>query len=160
MSLRVPKLSPGWNRLGGIATIPGPNTSVYRTNTSEGREWGVGSVVVDFRVFGAPRFSVQRPKPRNSTTTDPTPHSRPSEYINNSSKVVSCIRAGANAGATCIRADMNSLKNLARMRTMIPQMYFPVFTRVRIQAPRVFAQELTPQDFFPACIGFVPGALL
>ena len=59
---------------------------------SEGREWGVGSVVVDFRVFGAPRFSVQRskdayfegfcglwtekggaPKTRKSTTTDPTP---------------------------------------------------------------------------------------
>ena len=28
--------------------------------TSEGREWGVGSVVVEFGVFGAPRFSVQR----------------------------------------------------------------------------------------------------
>ena len=27
---------------------------------SEGREWGVGSVVVEFGVFGAPRFSVQR----------------------------------------------------------------------------------------------------
>ena len=65
---------------------------------SEGREWGVGSVVVEFGVFGAPRFSVQRPqntyfkgfwdlwtenrgapKTPNSTTTDPTPHSRPSE---------------------------------------------------------------------------------
>ena len=65
---------------------------------TEGRECGVGSVVVDFRVFGAPRFSVQRPrdplqsvvwdlwtenrgapKTRNSTMTDPTPHSRPSE---------------------------------------------------------------------------------
>ena len=31
---------------------------------SEGREWGVGSVVVEFGVFGAPRFSVQSsPKP-------------------------------------------------------------------------------------------------
>ena len=65
---------------------------------SEGREWVVGSVVVDFRVFGAPRFSVQTsqntsfkgfgglwtenwgaPKTRKSTTTDPTPHSRPSD---------------------------------------------------------------------------------
>ena len=27
---------------------------------SEGREWGVGSVVVEFGVLGAPRFSVQR----------------------------------------------------------------------------------------------------
>ena len=29
--------------------------------TSEGREWGVGSVVVESAFFGAPRFSVQRP---------------------------------------------------------------------------------------------------
>ena len=28
----------------------------------EGREWGVGSVVVGFGVFGAPQFSVQRPE--------------------------------------------------------------------------------------------------
>ena len=60
---------------------------------SEGREWGVGSVVVDFGVFGAPRFSVERsqnmcfkgfwnlwkenrgaPKTPNSTTMDQTPH--------------------------------------------------------------------------------------
>ena len=60
---------------------------------SEGREWGVGSVVVGFLVFGVPRFSLQRsqnplkqefcdlwtenrgaPKTRNPTTTDPTPH--------------------------------------------------------------------------------------
>ena len=60
---------------------------------SEGRECGVGSVVVGFRVFGAPRFSVQRSpnylfssvlglsvgysgapqKQRNPTTTDPPP---------------------------------------------------------------------------------------
>ena len=61
---------------------------------SEGREWGVGSVVVEFCVFGAPQFSVQSsqnthfkgfgenrgaPKTQKSTTTDPTPHSRPSE---------------------------------------------------------------------------------
>ena len=67
---------------------------------SEGREWAVGSVVVDFPVFGAPRFSVHRtqnplkevfwvlwtenrgaPKTRNSTTTDPTPHSWPSDDL-------------------------------------------------------------------------------
>ena len=65
---------------------------------SEGREWGVGSVVLDFRVFGAPQFSVQSPqntyfkgfwglwtenrgapKTRKSSTTDPTPHPRPSD---------------------------------------------------------------------------------
>ena len=28
---------------------------------------------------------------------------------------------------------------------------------MRIQAPHVFAQKLIPQEFFPACIGFVPG---
>ena len=40
---------------------------------------------------------------------------------------------------------------------IIPQMYFPVFARVRIQAPHACAQKWIPQDFFPACIGFVPG---
>ena len=40
--------------------IPRPPVKILRK--SEGREWGVGSVMVDFRVFGAPRFSVQRPQ--------------------------------------------------------------------------------------------------
>ena len=59
---------------------------------------GGWSVVVEFHVFGAPRFSVKRsqntsfkgfwrlwtenrgaPKTRESTTTDPTPHSRLSD---------------------------------------------------------------------------------
>ena len=39
----------------------------------------------------------------------------------------------------------------------ITQKYFPVFARVRTQAPHVFVQKLIPQEFFPACIGFVPG---
>ena len=69
----------------------------------------------------------------------------------------SCIRAGANTGATCIRPEIISLRNLANMQKMTPQKYFPVFARVRIQAPHVFAEKLIPQDFFPACIGFVPG---
>ena len=43
------------------------------------------------------------------------------------------------------------------MRKMIPQMYFPVFARVPIETPHVFAQKLIPQEIFPACIGFVPG---
>ena len=59
-----------------------------------------------------------------------------------------CIRAGANTGATCIRTEMNSFKNLANTRKMIPQKYSPVFARVQIQAPHVFAQKLIPQDFF------------
>ena len=37
---------------------------------------------------------------------------------------------------------------------------FSVLARVRIQAPHVFVQKLIPQDFFPACIGFVPGGNL
>ena len=49
------------------------------------------------------------------------------QYINNSPGIFSCIRAGANTGATCICTEMNSLKNLANMRKMIPQEYFPVF---------------------------------
>ena len=40
---------------------------------------------------------------------------------------------------------------------IIPQKYFSVFARVRIQAPHVFTQKLIPQELFPACIGFVPG---
>ena len=40
---------------------------------------------------------------------------------------------------------------------MIPRKYFPVFTRVRIQAPHVFATKSIPQELFPACIGFLLG---
>ena len=67
------------------------------------------------------------------------------------------VHLGANTGATCICTEMNSLQNLANMQKMISQKYFPVFARKRIQAPHVFAQKLIPRDFFPACIGFVPG---
>ena len=28
-----------------------------------------------------------------------------------------------------------------------------------MQAPHVFAQKLIPQEYFPACIGFVPGGI-
>ena len=45
-------------------------------------------------------------------------------------------------------------------REIPPPKYFPVFARVRIQAPHVFAQKLIPQEFFPACIGFVPGGMV
>ena len=40
-----------------------------------------------------------------------------------------------------IRTEMKSLKNLPNMRKVIPQKYFPVFARVRIQAPHVFEQK-------------------
>ena len=67
------------------------------------------------------------------------------------------MRAGVNTGATCICTELNSLTNLANMRKMIRQKDFPLFVRVRIQAPHVFSQKLVPQDLFPACIGFLPG---
>ena len=81
------------------------------------------------------------------------------QHINNSPGNLSCIRAGANAGATYIRTEMASLKNVAPMRKMIPQKDFPVFARVRMQAPSAFAQKLVSQEFFPARMGFVPGGI-
>ena len=62
----------GWRRTGVEGEGP-PNgtwgqthiwghSTVFSWVYSEGRELGVGSVVVEFGVFGAPRFSVQRPQ--------------------------------------------------------------------------------------------------
>ena len=79
------------------------------------------------------------------------------QYINNSPGIFSCIRAGANTGATCIRPEIISFKILANMQKMTPQKYFPVFARVRIQAPHAFAEKLIPQEMFPACIGLCRG---
>ena len=45
-------------------------------------------------------------------------------------------------------------------RGIAPQKYFPVFVRVRIQAPHVFAPKLIPQEMFPACIGSLRGGML
>ena len=68
------------------------------------------------------------------------------QYMNNSPGIFSCIRAGANTGASCIHPERSSLKNLANMQKMTPQTYFPVCARVRIQAPHVFAKKLIPQE--------------
>ena len=46
------------------------------------------------------------------------------QYMNNSPRNCSCIRAGANAGAACIRTEMISPKNLAKMRKIIPRRIF------------------------------------
>ena len=54
----------------------------------------------------------------------------------------------------CIHAEVNSLKNA---ENTVHRYYFPVFARVRVQAPHVFAQKLLPQKLFHACTGFVPG---
>ena len=53
------------------------------------------------------------------------------QYINNSPGIFSCIRAGANTGATCIRTEMNSLKNLADMRENDPS---EIFSCIRAKA--------------------------
>ena len=66
---------------------------------SEGLEWGVGSVVVESAFWGRPDFqsrglktltlkgfgaiwgkNLGRPKNADPTTTDPTPHSKPSDW--------------------------------------------------------------------------------
>ena len=39
-------------------------------------------------------------------------------------------------------------KTLRPLGEIPPQKYFPVFARVRIQAPHVFAKKLIPQEFF------------
>ena len=65
---------------------------------------------------------------------------------NNSPGIFSCIRAGANTGAACIRTERIPLRIWLNTRELPPHKYFPVF-----------AQKLIPQEIFPACIGFVPG---
>ena len=93
-----------------------------------------------------------------------------------------CIRPGVNTCAACICTEINSPKKILCISTRdvriqalyqyrghrgqsantyfknnSSKIYFPVFALMRIQAPHVFAQKLIPQEFFPACIGFVPG---
>ena len=71
--VRYPRLAPSFTQTYQCDTpfcnisrdtcaIPQENKreKALRCYRSEGREWGVGSVVVDFRVFGVPRFSGQR----------------------------------------------------------------------------------------------------
>ena len=79
------------------------------------------------------------------------------QYINNSPEIFSCIRAGANTGATCIRPEITSLKNLANMQKMTPQKYFPVFARVRIQAPHVFTKKNNSLRIFSCMHWFCAG---
>ena len=79
------------------------------------------------------------------------------QYINNSPEIFSCIRTGANTAATCIRPEIISLENLANMQKMTPQKYFPVFARVRIQAPRVFAKQNNSPRIFSCMYWFCAG---
>ena len=86
------------------------------------------------------------------------------QYINNSPRIFSCIRAGADTCAAYICTEINSAKIFLCIGTrdvriqalyqyrgqgpkceyifqkIIPQKYFPVFALMRIQAPHVFAQ--------------------
>ena len=56
---------------------------------------------------------------------------------------------------------VNSPKNLAKYSgNTSSKIVSCIRARVRIQAPHVLAQKLIPQEFFPACIGFVPGGML
>ena len=63
----------------------------------------------------------------------------------------------ANTGTISIQRA--GAKVRIHISKIIPQKYFSVFALMRIQAPHVFAQKLIPQEFFPACIGFVPGGM-
>ena len=98
------------------------------------------------------------PKPNIATESLKYPLAR-NQYMNHLPESFTCIRASVNTGAICIRTEMSSLKNLANMQRIIPHKNCPVFARVRMQAPCVFAQKkLIHQEFFsPASIGFVPG---
>ena len=60
----------------------------------------------------------------------------------------------ANTGTISIQRA--GAKVRIHISKIIPQKYFPVFALMRIQAPHVFAQKSIPQEFSPACIGFVP----
>ena len=62
------------------------------------------------------------------------------QYINNSPGIFSCIRTGANTGATCIRPERISLKNLANMQKRTPQKYFPVFAQCEYR-PRMYSRK-------------------
>ena len=64
----------------------------------------------------------------------------------------------ANTGTISIQRA--GAKVRIHISKIIPQKYFPVFAFMRIQAPHVFVQKLIPQEFFSACIGFVPGGIL
>ena len=84
----------------------------------ESRKWGVRSLVVEIGVFGAPRFSVQRSQnplqkafgdlwtehwgAPNSTTTDLTPHLRPSDGLLLSSTVGENFRGSHQRLAKCV----------------------------------------------------------
>ena len=67
--------------------------------------------------------------------------------INNSPGVVSCIHAGANAGAACICTEMNSPQNLAKYSENDSSKRFTC----GILASAIFAQKLIRQDVFLVC---------
>ena len=50
------------------------------------------------------------------------------------------------------RTEMNSPKNLANVRKIIPQKCFAAFA-----VPRMYSRKINSPRFFPACLGFVPG---
>ena len=71
--------------------------------------------------------------------------------------VFSCVCAGANTGATCIRSEMNFLKSLANMRKMIPQKCF-LHSRECEYRPRMYSRKNYPKMFFPHALVLCRGA--
>ena len=71
------------------------------------------------------------------------------QYINNSPGVFSCIRAGANTGAACIRTELIPLRIWQNTREIPPQKYFscirasantgPACIRAKINSPGIFS---------------------
>ena len=129
--------------------------------------WGHGGRITRACVFGLAAPEVLWKKaPHQGELWDRTPSNCTisnvlylawNQYINNLPGFFSCIRVGANIGATCIRTDMNSLKNLANMRKLFPQKYF-LYSRECEYRPRMYScKKLIPQEILSACIGFVLG---
>ena len=103
------------------------------------------------------------------------------QCINNSPGIFSCIRPAANTCAACICTEINSPKIFLCIDTRDVRIqalyqyrgqgqsantYFKnnsskIFSCIRTSANTgptcIRAKKLIPQEFFPACIGFVPG---
>ena len=105
---------------------------------------------------GFPHFPGGQPLFLGRLTPSLDSQKLPLKYINNSPGF---FGAGANTSATCTRPEMSSFKNSAHMRKMIPINFF-LYSRECEYRPRMYSHKNYSQDFFPACIGFVPGGYL
>ena len=79
---------------------------------------------------------------------------------NNSPGVLSCILAGANTGAICIRTEMNSLKKLTNMRKMILKNIFLCLRQCEYR-PRMYSRKNEfPKEFFMHVLVLCRGATI